>query len=253
MRALRYAMAFATALAHPLCLTPASAQDAQEVFASPPILAVDYSRLGAEAAAILDECAYGMWAYCFVDAGVPQSKVLVAFTQTDGNGDPVDCGPATGTNWTKAHAAACAVIGRFFSFHGNWSASDAPATKVFDFTAIETARQGDVPAKPASIRVGGYPPLSEENACSSLGCRWSYPSSALRDGREGTVIASLVVDSTGKGIGPCRLLVSSGHDDLDKHACRNLTSWVRFGPATDTNGEAMTATYVAKIPYLVAD
>ena len=250
MRALRYAAALAAAVAHLLCLTPASAQD---MFASPPVLAIDYSKLDTEAEAVLDGCAYGMWAYCLAEAGVPQTKVLVAFTRTDGNGDPIDCGPALGTNWTRAHAAACAVIGRFFSFRANQSASDAPAAKVFDFAAIETARQGDVPAKPASIQSDGYPPLSEDNACTSLGCRWSFPSRALRDGREGTVIASLVVDSTGKGIGTCRLLVSSGHDDLDKHACNNLTSWVRFSPATDINGEAMTATYVAKIPYLLAD
>lgn len=225
---------------------------AQEVAHPPRIVAVDYSQLDPAARAILDNCALGMWAYCFTEAGIPQASAAIAFSSTDADGAPIDCGPQVGTNWTKAHAAACAVVGRFVGLRPNWSSASQPATYVFDFASIAPATRHPRPATPAQIRSDGYPPISEENPCTRLDCRWSYPSRALRDAREGTVIAALVVDATGKG-SDCKVLVSSWHEDLDSHACRNLTSWVRFDPAKGDDGEPATSAYTIRIPYVIGN
>ena len=232
-----------------LCAAPVGAQD----FAQPPRLsAVDYSKLDPEAEAILDNCTFGMWAYCLAEARIPQEKVVVVFSITDADGAPVDCSPQPGIDWTRAHAAACAVIGRFVSLRPDWSATTAAAGYMFDFGAIASAAGHERPAAPARVRTEGYPPLSEEDPCTSMSCRWQYPSRALREEREGTVVVSLIVDETGKG-SDCRVLLSSWQEDMDAHACRNLSRWVRFEPATNADGEPLTATYTVKIPYVLAD
>lgn len=63
----------------------------------------------------------------------------------------------------------------------------------------------------------------------------SYPSRALREGREGSTSISLSVGTNGRA-NNCRVTESSGHSDLDAATCKNAERSLRFYPATDVNG-----------------
>jgi len=62
-----------------------------------------------------------------------------------------------------------------------------------------------------------------------------YPSSALREEREGVTAIAWDVTTDGK-VANCRVTQSSGHSDLDEAACKFVTRRGRYNPALDQNG-----------------
>jgi len=67
-----------------------------------------------------------------------------------------------------------------------------------------------------------------------------YPEAALYHERQGTVYVEFVIRADGTAA-DCSVARSSGHADLDRHACRVLQNRARFQPATDGNGNAIPA------------
>ena len=67
-----------------------------------------------------------------------------------------------------------------------------------------------------------------------------YPESALYHERQGTVYVEFVIRADGTAA-DCSVARSSGHADLDRHACRVLQNRARFQPATDADGNAIPA------------
>ena len=62
-----------------------------------------------------------------------------------------------------------------------------------------------------------------------------YPSSALREEREGVSAIAWDVTADGK-VANCRVTQSSGYPDLDDAACKFVTRRGRYNPALDQNG-----------------
>ena len=67
-----------------------------------------------------------------------------------------------------------------------------------------------------------------------------YPESALQHERQGTVSVEfdILPDGTANG---CTVTRTSGHADLDRHACRMIHNRARFRPASDADGNATRA------------
>ncbi|QTD57615.1 energy transducer TonB [Parasphingorhabdus cellanae] len=63
-----------------------------------------------------------------------------------------------------------------------------------------------------------------------------YPHKALREERKGSVALLLTITRMGR-VGACEVTQSSGHDDLDQAACKNLSRRARFVPAMDYYGK----------------
>lgn len=70
----------------------------------------------------------------------------------------------------------------------------------------------------------------------------SYPDDARDQGEEGLVRAALSVGANGRVSG-CRIAASSGHDSLDQATCRVVLQRVRFEPARDSEGRAISSPY----------
>lgn len=69
-----------------------------------------------------------------------------------------------------------------------------------------------------------------------------YPSSAQREGAEGSVIARLSIGPDGRVAG-CSIVKSSGNNALDSTTCSVLTRRARFNPAKNDAGQATTDSY----------
>lgn len=67
-----------------------------------------------------------------------------------------------------------------------------------------------------------------------------YPEAALYHERQGTVYVEFVIRADGTAA-DCSVARSSGHADLDRHACRVFQNRARFQPATDADGNAVPA------------
>ena len=67
-----------------------------------------------------------------------------------------------------------------------------------------------------------------------------YPSSALREHQQGSVLTRLVVDPNGR-IEQCHIVESSGYPVLDEKTCRVLGERVPFEPALSSAGEKVRA------------
>ena len=79
-----------------------------------------------------------------------------------------------------------------------------------------------------------------------------YPAAALRDLREG--IVSFTVDVTVNGrVEKCTITSSSGHSDLDKATCENVTARAQFYPAQDKNGLPITGTYANRVRWQIPE
>lgn len=102
------------------------------------------------------------------------------------------------------------------------------------------------PPPPVSERPN---PVPRNNAS-----RWvtpnDYPTRALRDEREGTTRFSVVVNSSGR-VESCSITSSSGHSDLDKETCDNVTRRARFRPALDPNGNEISGTYSNRVRWQI--
>lgn len=69
----------------------------------------------------------------------------------------------------------------------------------------------------------------------------SYPAAARRAGAEGRVGVSVEVGANGRVTG-CRVVTTSGNEDLDNATCRLATRNGRFTPALNAAGEAVPGT-----------
>jgi TonB family protein len=77
-----------------------------------------------------------------------------------------------------------------------------------------------------------------------------YPSSALREEREGTSGFSLAVGADGRVLS-CSITASSGSADLDAATCANITKRARFYPATDKKGRPILASYANRVTWRI--
>ncbi|MFC4293277.1 energy transducer TonB [Sphingorhabdus arenilitoris] len=77
-----------------------------------------------------------------------------------------------------------------------------------------------------------------------------YPSSALRDRREGTTSFRLTIGSDGR-VDNCEITSSSGHADLDAATCTAMTRRARFTPARGANGLETTGSYDSRVVWKV--
>ena len=77
-----------------------------------------------------------------------------------------------------------------------------------------------------------------------------YPSTALREEKEGVTRFSLTVSPDGR-VSNCSITGSSGTPELDQAACRAITRRARFTPATDGEGNPTTGTYSNSVRWTI--
>jgi TonB family protein len=77
-----------------------------------------------------------------------------------------------------------------------------------------------------------------------------YPSSALREQREGTVAFRLVVTELGT-VSKCEITQSSGNSDLDTTACEVISKRAHFTPAKDKKGHAISSFYSSRVRWQI--
>ncbi len=99
-------------------------------------------------------------------------------------------------------------------------------------------------AAPAMVAAGQSPHDDFGGATALNRAEWfkavDYPEAALYHERQGTVYVEFVIRADGTAA-DCSVAKSSGHADLDRHACRVLQNRARFQPATDADGNAIPA------------
>lgn len=79
-----------------------------------------------------------------------------------------------------------------------------------------------------------------------------YPSSAIREGVQGTTSFRLDIGPDGRVTG-CTVTGSSGSSALDDTACRLLTRRARFTPAKDAAGNGMVSSYSSRVRWQIPD
>lgn len=77
-----------------------------------------------------------------------------------------------------------------------------------------------------------------------------YPTSAMREGRQGTTRFRVTVGPDGR-VTDCTVTGSSGSPDLDDTTCKLITRRARFTPAMDGNGKPTTGTYSNSVRWQV--
>ncbi len=86
--------------------------------------------------------------------------------------------------------------------------------------------------------------------------RWAtnndYPPAARRARKEGEVVFLLTTGPDG-AVADCRVVRSSGHQELDQHTCPLLRRRAKFVPARSADGEAMTGYYLNRINWKLPD
>lgn len=92
---------------------------------------------------------------------------------------------------------------------------------------------------------------SLQRGVSAEGLKFTYPRIASRYLRSGPVDAVALIDATGKATG-CRIISSSGHDELDQSACQGMTK-PRYRPAVDAFGKPVASYWKARITYAATD
>lgn len=73
-----------------------------------------------------------------------------------------------------------------------------------------------------------------------------YPAGAIRRGAEGTVVARLTVDESGRVV-DCAIVDSSGDADLDSTTCAVARAGARYEPAIGSDGQPTAATAVLRV------
>ena len=190
----------------------------------------------------IGECASNRLYYCLAEVAVEPGSVRISFTGADENGRIEGCGSAD-PRATRAHAVACHYYREAYTFGGPREFTQ-PSVMEFRFEQTETALARGVPATFAELVTEGYPPVNPqaapEDQCTSLFCRWTYPSRALRQGIEGSVIAFVGVSADGR---PTSCAIFMGVDDiLDRATCdRFASAYVRYEPARDKNGDPVAS------------
>lgn len=80
----------------------------------------------------------------------------------------------------------------------------------------------------------------------------SYPPSALREGAQGRVVATLTVGTDGR-VTDCSIATSSGNAALDEATCRISRQRVRFTPAKDESGSPIASTFILPVSWTLSD
>ncbi len=78
-----------------------------------------------------------------------------------------------------------------------------------------------------------------------------YPSSALREDREGVTRFSVTVGADGR-VQSCQVTGSSGHSDLDEATCKYISRRARFKPAT-RDGKQVVGTWSSAVRWQIPD
>ncbi|WP_298811166.1 energy transducer TonB [uncultured Sphingomonas sp.] len=78
----------------------------------------------------------------------------------------------------------------------------------------------------------------------------NYPPSAIRAEEEGRVVAKLTVGTDGR-VTDCVITTSSNSSALDQATCRIAKSRVRFSPALDASGAAITSSYTLPVRWVL--
>ncbi len=79
-----------------------------------------------------------------------------------------------------------------------------------------------------------------------------YPSSALREGAEGTTATRLSIGPDGR-VTDCQITGSSGNTALDNAACVNLRRRGRFEPALDRDGNPTSSSFTKRVRWQVPE
>jgi TonB family protein len=79
-----------------------------------------------------------------------------------------------------------------------------------------------------------------------------YPMRALREGRQGTVIFTVVVGPDGKPKS-CSITTSSGHADLDHAACHKAMRTARFAPAASDPENQADRSFSSKAEFKISE
>jgi TonB family protein len=79
-----------------------------------------------------------------------------------------------------------------------------------------------------------------------------YPADAIRAGEQGRVMARLMIDATGKPYN-CIIGTSSGSRSLDRTTCTTALAKLRFYPARDRRGAAITSSYALPVRWVLPD
>lgn len=105
------------------------------------------------------------------------------------------------------------------------------------------------PARPAPSPSPAFTPVGPRPISSS---GWitndDYPMVSIRREEEGTARYVLQVDADGRVAG-CNIIVSTGHERLDRATCDLLGRRGRFDAATDGNGQEVAATYSGQVTW----
>jgi periplasmic protein TonB len=78
----------------------------------------------------------------------------------------------------------------------------------------------------------------------------AYPPAAIRAEAQGRVVAALTVGTDGRVTG-CSVTSSIGNSDLDDATCRIARSKVKFTPAKDDNGNAISSSYTLPVRWVL--
>lgn len=112
---------------------------------------------------------------------------------------------------------------------------------IIDLTGLDEALQSLVDCHPDLLsddELTSRPVTLIEQVDHSL----EYPSSAMRQGIQGSVRYRLLVSGAGE-VSSCEVLESSGSEILDRATCRHMERYARFSPATNEFGEAVQAVF----------
>ena len=112
---------------------------------------------------------------------------------------------------------------------------------------------------PTPIAAPPAPPAPPARASQAAGLKGNpaqffgddvYPAAAVRAEAQGRVVARLTVGTDGR-VSDCSITTSTGNSDLDATTCRIAKARVRFTPAKDDAGNAMTSTYPLAIRWVL--
>lgn len=82
---------------------------------------------------------------------------------------------------------------------------------------------------------------------SSDGVKLAYPRMAAQYLRSGPVDAVVLIDASGTAMG-CKILASSGYDELDKEVCRGMTK-PRYRPARHADGTPVASFWQTRVNF----
>lgn len=85
---------------------------------------------------------------------------------------------------------------------------------------------------------------------SSDGVKLAYPRMAAQYLRSGPVDAVVLIDASGTATA-CKIIASSGYDELDKEVCRGMTK-PRYRPARQADGTAVASFWQTRVNFNIA-